>query len=295
MSDETVEGILAEIRYHGDGFLIGRLDQGAIVKGQLISPKIGMGYAFKGRWENHPKFGRGFKFEEYETVYPTSAKAIQEYLVENAEGIGPKIAEKLTETFGDQTLHVLKKEPERVARTISGINLEGALKVSQQLTEMETQERVSLALNDMVSGTRLPKSALNSIIKAWGDRAPDIIRENPYQLIEKFDRVGFAIADAIARKVGFDPEGYPRIRAGVIHTLKTAAQSSGHVYLPIGELIPLAAELLTIAESKITPAIPQMTIDPRCIYIDGEKIYLIGLYHDELAVANKVKVMLSKK
>ncbi len=99
MNDETLEGVLTDIRYHGDGFLIGRLGQGATVKGQLISPKIGMGYIFKGHWEDHPKFGRGFKFEEYETVYPTSSKAIQEYLVENAEGIGPKIAEKLTEAF----------------------------------------------------------------------------------------------------------------------------------------------------------------------------------------------------
>ena len=40
--------------------------------------------------------------------------------------------------------------------------------------------------------------ALNAIIKAWGETAPAIIRENPYRLIEKFDRVGFAIADAIA-------------------------------------------------------------------------------------------------
>ncbi|MCG3204899.1 MAG: ATP-dependent RecD-like DNA helicase [Elusimicrobia bacterium] len=295
MYDETLEGILTDIRYHGDGFLIGRLNQGATVKGQLISPKIGMGYIFKGHWEDHPKFGRGFKFEEYQTVYPTSSKAIQEYLVENAEGIGPKIAEKLTEAFGDQTLHVLKTDPDRVATTKSGITLERAKAVSEQLREMEKQERVSLALNEMVSGTRLPKSALNAIIKAWGEQAPDFIRENPYRLIEKFERVGFGIADAIARKVGFDPEGYPRIRAGVIHTLKTAAQSGGHVYLPLGELVPLASELLTVTEDKIAPMIPRMTHDLRCLHIDGAKVYLIGLYDDEVTVASKVKVMLSKK
>lgn len=295
MNDETLEGVLADIRYHGDGFLIGRLDNGSTVKGQLISPKVGMGYRFKGHWETHPKFGRGFKFEEYETVYPTSAKAIQEYLVENAEGIGAKIAEKLTEAFGDKTLHVLKEEPEKVSCQIHGITLERAKAISAQLKEIETQERVSLALNEMVSGTRLPKSALNAIIKAWGESAPDVIRENPYRLIEKFDRVGFAIADAIARKVGFDPEGFPRIRAGVIHTLKTAAQSSGHVYLPLGELVPLAAELLSIAEQKITPMIPMMTQSPQSIFIDGNRVYLIGLYDDEVIVSNKVRVMLSKK
>jgi len=295
MNAETLEGVLSDIRYHGDGFLIGRLNDGAVVKGQMISPKVGMGYIFKGYWENHPRFGRGFKFEEYQTVYPTSSKAIQDYLVENAEGIGPKIAGELTEKFGDQTLQVLKEDPEKIAETISGMTLEKARAVSKQLKEMEKQEKASLALNDMVSGTRLPKSALNAIIKAWGDHAPDHIRNNPYQLMEKFDRVGFAIADAIARKVGFDPEGFPRIRAGVMHTLRTAAQMSGHVFLPLGDLVPLAAELLAIPEEKILPMIPKMAEEPRIIQIDGQRIYLLHLYHDELSVANKVKVLLSKR
>src|SRR5262245_60192648 len=97
MSDETLEGTLAEIRYHSDGFLIGRLDNGASIKGQMLWPEIGMGYVFKGHWENHPRFGRGFKFEDYQTAYPTSQKAVREYLEENIEGIGAKIAEKMTE------------------------------------------------------------------------------------------------------------------------------------------------------------------------------------------------------
>lgn len=295
MSAETLEGILAEIRYHEDGFLVGKLDSGAVVKGQMLWPEAGMGYVFKGYWENHPRFGRGFKFEDYDTVFPTSLTAIREYLEENAEGIGPKLAEKLTETFGDQTLIVLKNDPAKVATTIPGITEDRAKSISTQLKEMEARENLCLTLKDMVSGTRLPKSALNAIILLWKEHAPEMIKANPYELMERIDRVGFTIADAIARKVGYDPQGFPRIRAGVIYTLRKSSQESGHVFLPRNALFQLASELLALSPAIIEPMIPQIAkTEPISIHIDEERIYLSQLYEDERLVANKVKVLLSK-
>ena len=115
-SMETVAGT-KDIRYHEDGFLIARLDTGVTVKGKMLWPEIGMHYTFTGCWERHPRFGDGFKFEDYHAKHPTGIAAIQEYLVENADGIGSIIAEKLTAAFGERTLEVLKmsraKRPRR--------------------------------------------------------------------------------------------------------------------------------------------------------------------------------------
>lgn len=295
MSEETLEGILIEIRYHEDGFLIGKINNGATVKGQMLWADVGMAYTFKGHWENHPKFGRGFKFDEYQASFPTSHKAIREYLEENVEGIGPKLAEKMTESFGDQTLSVLKDEPSKVADTIGGVTKEKAGAISDKLKEIEKRETLCLTLKEMVRGTRLSKSALNAIILKWREHAPEVLKNNPYELIEEIKRVGFAIADAIARKVGFDPEGYPRVRAGVIYTLRRASQESGHVFLPYQTLLERAAELMAVSEKLVASMVPRIAKgNPESIRIVDDKIYLIDLYDDEKSVAEKVRVMLAK-
>lgn len=289
----TVAGILKDIRYHADGFLIARLDTGVMVKGTMLWPEIGMHYVFQGRWERHPRFGDGFKFEDYQAKHPTGIAAIQEYLVENADGIGSVIAEKLTAAFGERTLEVLKTEPGKAAEAVASLGQDRAEKISRQLKEIEEREELCLTLKDMVSGTRIPKSAVHNIIKRWGQHAPEEIRRDPYQLIEEIEHIGFTIADAIAKKVGFDPEGYPRIRAGSIYSLKQAARGSGHVFLPRALFIQATAELLAIGPDKVAAAIPAMITDGH-IVLREERLYLIGLFHDESSVASKIKTLLEK-
>lgn len=291
MSDEILEGALSEIRYHEDGFLIARLKTGSFVKGPMLWPEIGMVYTFHGEWENHPKFGRGFKFVEYEARYPTGVRAIQEYLEENAEGIGSKLAVKLTETFGDRTLSVLKDDPHLVAEKVPGITKPQAERISHGLKEIEAREKLTLNLKEMVGGTRIPKSAVHEIIKLWGVHAPERIRSNPYELMTEIERIGFTIADAIAKKVGFDPEGLPRIRAGSIYVLQKASKEAGHVFLPRPLLIQSAAELLAIAPVKVEDALLKLTSEGS-IKIEGENAYLPQLHSDESYVANKIKVLL---
>ncbi|MBI4377307.1 MAG: hypothetical protein HY549_12780 [Elusimicrobia bacterium] len=290
---ETVAGVLRDIRYHADGFLIARLDTGDVVKGNMLWPEVGMHYVFHGRWERHPRFGVGFKFEDYQAKQPTNAAAIQEYLAENADGIGPRIAEKLTEAFGERTLEVLKTEPAKAAEAVAGLGQDRAEAISRQLKEIEAREALCITLKELVAGTRIPKSAVHDIIKRWGSDAPEAIRRDPYQLIDEIERVGFTIADLIAKKVGFHPEGYPRIRAGAIYALKQAARESGHVFLPKALFVQATAELLAIKPEKVVAALPAL-IEEGPIILREDRTYLAALFHDESSVAAKIKALLEK-
>jgi exodeoxyribonuclease V alpha subunit len=264
-----------------------------MVKGRMLWPEIGMHYVFQGLWERHPRFGDGFKFDDYHAKHPTGITAIQEYLVENADGIGPMIAEKLTAAFGDRTLEILKTEPGKAAEAVASLGQERAEKISRQLKEIEAREELCLTLKDMVSGTRIPKSAVHDIIKRWGQHAPEEIRRDPYQLIEEIEHIGFTIADAIAKKVGYQPEGYPRIRAGSIYALKQAARESGHVFLPKALFIQATTALLAIGADKVAAAIPAMIKDGY-IVLHEDGMYLAKLFHDESSVASKIKALLEK-
>ena len=189
-AQEQLQGALATIRYHQANFLIGILDDGTTVKGNMLSPQVGLEYAFQGRWERHPRWGDQFSFTDYRSFYPTDLDAVRSYLMENCKWIGPEISKRLVTAYGEQTLAVCKEEPERVTSDIAGITLRRAQEIAAMLRNNEADENLQLALKNLLGGTRVSRRAVSQILKKWGQDAPAHIRENPYALIEAIDGIG---------------------------------------------------------------------------------------------------------
>ncbi|MBP5669230.1 MAG: AAA family ATPase, partial [Lachnospiraceae bacterium] len=98
--------------------------------------------------------------------------------------------------------------------------------------------------------------------------------------------VGFRTADEIAAKVGIRPDSDYRIRCGVSYVLQQATQD-GHVYLPLAELLDVAARLLEVPEDLVRAQLSNMVMD-RKIVIKGEAVFLSVYYYEELACAKKL-------
>jgi exodeoxyribonuclease V alpha subunit len=244
MEETTAKGVLSRINYHENGYLIGKLDTGMGVKGSMIAPQIGMEYEFTGRVETSAKWGDTLCFDSFKTQLPTSSGAIRRYLAENCDYVGMSVALALVRKYGEDTLKICKTDPELVAREIKGLTLERAERVRDMLVKNEKREALQLALTDLFQGIRISKRCITSIIALYDEEAPIVIKENPYALIDDVPGYGWTTADSIAQKVGYDPEGMPRIRAALHHTLKTQAQSYGHTALPESYLIEKAQALL---------------------------------------------------
>ncbi len=114
-------GILEVIKFHQNNYVIGILDNGASIKGNLLTPQVGLEYEFIGKWDSHPRWGDTFAFSDYKVAYPKDLDAIRRYLMENAKWIGPEISKKLVNAYGENTLIVCKTEPERIAKEISAM------------------------------------------------------------------------------------------------------------------------------------------------------------------------------
>ena len=112
---EQLQGVLSTIKFHQANFLIGVLHDGTTVKGNMLSPQVGLEYAFRGRWERHPRWGEQFAFADYRASYPTDLDAVRSYLMENCKWIGPEISKRLVSTYGKETLAICKEHPDRVA------------------------------------------------------------------------------------------------------------------------------------------------------------------------------------
>jgi exodeoxyribonuclease V alpha subunit len=289
-SSTTLSGILDAIRFHKANFLIGKLDSGISVKGHMFSPQVGMEYAFHGRMEHHPRFGDTFVFSDYKASYPKDATAIRAYLMENCKWIGPEISKRLVNAYGQDTLAVCKADPERVARETPGLTPKRALEIAAMLRNNEANEELQLRLNEILHGTRVSRRATARMVELWGHEVPDRIRANPYALIEAVEGIGFVTADDIARKVGYQRDGLPRIQAGLVHLLKELAFAQGHTAVPAALLLEEAGKLLDLPRAVIEPAL-KVLADNKLIVIQDDLISLASLFEDEQFIAKKLRTL----
>lgn len=267
--------------------MIGRLEDGTAIKGLMPMPQTGLRHSFRGRWVRSPRWGDTFQFSGYRRSYPTTVEAIRVYLEQNAKWVGPEVSKRIVEAFDVESLSVLKTDPERVAREIDGITRPRADEIAAMLRAMEDHEKLELALNDVLGEALSPRQR-NAVVELWSTRAPEIIRENPYALIEEVDGVGFAVADRIAARLKFAPDGYPRVKAGLLHVLRESAWSGGHTLLPQEALIRKSIELLGIDPKTMAEVLARMIAEAIVVSVqDG--IYLMELYRDETSVAQTLK------
>ena len=83
------------------------------VVGNMNEPRVGNTFDFIGEWKKNPKYGNQFVFESFEEVFPTKAKDIEKYLSSGLiKGIGPDLAKKITDAFGDNTINVIDNDPD---------------------------------------------------------------------------------------------------------------------------------------------------------------------------------------
>ncbi|MHC5058914.1 MAG: helix-hairpin-helix domain-containing protein [Planctomycetota bacterium] len=289
-----VKGHIARVAFHGNGFLIARLDGGETVKGQMLEVQDGVAHTFRGRWEEDAKWGRQFHFESYETELPRDTVGIERYLMQNARWVGPEIARRLTEAYGEDTLQLCKEEPERVATEINGLSRKRADEVAEMLRRNEALEQVSVKVESLVASAGLSRSVVNRIIKLYREEAPEVIKANPYRLIDEVHGVGFLSADRLAIGVGFDREGPERCAAAIVHILKEGASGHGDVFLPEAEAMDRARDLTGVGAEALAGGLEAAVSDDKVVQENGA-LWLARLHADELYVATKMRALLSAK
>ena len=192
------------------------------------------------------KFGEQFQITDAKVVEPTTAPAIEKYLASGLiYGIGPVTAKKIVDEFGEDTLSIMEFNPIKLAK-IRGISKQKALEISNAYNEMKEMQTVIMFLQSHSITTNMAIKIFN----IYKDKTIEVVKNNPYQLIEDIDGIGFTTADKIAVKVGIDLYGEERIKAGLIYTLKVASEREGHTYLPQNELIDNCLQILNFGEAE---------------------------------------------
>ncbi len=219
------------------------------IVGNIPEVYEGQTLEMEGEFVVNKKFGEQFKVDEAKIVEPTTLPAIEKYLSSGLiYGIGPITAKKIVEEFKEDTLDILEFAPQKLSK-IRGISKQKAIEISNAYNEMKDMQNVIMFLQSHYITT----NTAIKIFNIYKDKTIEMVKNNPYQLIEDIDGIGFATADKIAIKLGIDLFGENRIKAGLIYTLKVASEREGHTYLPRENLIDNCIEILNFSpeEKKI--------------------------------------------
>ncbi|MCL2255462.1 MAG: AAA family ATPase [Firmicutes bacterium] len=210
----------------------------------------------KGEHTNHSKYGKQFKVSEVSSTKPSGADALTRYLAGGLiKGIGRVTAAAIVNRFGEDTISVIEKSPDSLAK-VKGISKEKARKISEQFGTLKEMQDTLLFLQEK----KLTMSLSLKIYKTYEGGTRAIINTNPYKLIEDVVGIGFQKADKIAQEVGIKPDSTFRISAGILHALTTTGEKHGNTYLPYGELIHEATSILGLSGDLIKSAIEPLII-----------------------------------
>ncbi len=254
-----------------------------------IMPFVGAGERVRltGEWVEHPDYGKQLKVSGCETIRPSTKSGIEKYLASGLiKGIGPATAKLIVQHFGVQALDILESEPERL-KEISGIGPKRAANIAESFQEqMEMRNTMMFLQNYDIS----PSLALK-IYRKFGDRTQEIMKKNPYRLVDEISGIGFKTADKLASAIGIASDSPFRMESGIKYVLNESAASAGHVYLPMELLREYARRLLGTEDALIDTTIRKLILDRALIAMPMDEdtaVYLPAMYAAESNVARQM-------
>ncbi|GAA3364694.1 ATP-dependent RecD-like DNA helicase [Streptomyces antimycoticus] len=297
----VVEGVLERITYANEenGYTVARVDTGRgsgdllTVVGSLLGAQPGESLRMEGRWGSHPQYGKQFTVENYQTVLPATVQGIRRYLGSGLiKGIGPRIADRITEHFGVDTLDVIEERPERLVE-VPGLGPKRTKMIAAAWEEQKAIKEVMVFLQ----GVGVSTSIAVRIYKKYGDASISVVKNEPYRLASDVWGIGFLTADKIAQSVGIPHDSPDRVKAGLQYALSQSADQ-GHCYLPEEQLIADAVKLLQVDTGLVIDCLGELAAEDEGVVRepvpgpeDGEPVsavYLVPFHRAEISLAGQV-------
>ena len=237
-----------------------------------------------GAFSKHPRYGWQFSVETFRSALPRSPDGVVRWLAARVSGIGPAFARAIVNHFGaEEVFAELDRRPERLreVRTRSGraISRKSVERAIAAWREVATIREVEAFL--FTHGISAGLAA--RLVRRYGDEVVAVLTHDPYRLVE-LPRVGFKIADGIARSLGVELDDPQRLRAGLRFVLEEA-ESDGNTFLPLTELWQRAGTLLGVGELDPLESAVRALAAAGEVVVEGERVYRVELWEIECRFA----------
>lgn len=256
---EILQGAVSAVVYQNyeNGYAVLRLNLGGgqtvTVVGTIPLPAVGEKLMVTGKWSNHPSYGRQFEAEFLERLMPQTTMEILNYLSSRViKGIGPRMAARIVERFGAETLAVMEREPERLAE-VAGISREKARSIGEEFRLQVGMRQIM----EFFALHHLPAELAVRTYKRYGDSTMELLYDDPYLLMDEELEAEFGAVDQFAIALGVAGDDPRRVEAGVLFELNYNL-TGGHSFLPEDKLIAATARLLTVEEDTVKQAVARL-------------------------------------
>ena len=245
----------------------------------------------QGKMVVHQEYGEQFKIESFEKLMPETPAALLKYLSSGTiKGIGPAIAKRIIDHFGENTLNIFKFEPIKLAE-IKGISKDRAYEIGEEFNEKwEVWQIVSFLEEFGISANNSKK-----VYDALGKDAVEKIEENPYILVDIVYGVNFNNIDKIAMQIGIPMDSDYRIKSGIKYALLLASYN-GNTCVQQENLIEFVKEILEVEENRIIDNLINLNVSKEIVIeerknVEDKKekwVFLYPLYKAEKNIAERL-------
>jgi len=288
---EQIEGVLTEIIYQNEvnSYVVGIFEtEEEQITVVWYLPFISKGDSLKltGKFVEHKDYGEQFKIETFEKLMPQTLAALETYLASgNVKGVGPVTATKIIDKFGEETIHVLKYEPHKLAQ-IKGISKDKAIDISESFIENWEIWQIVGFLERFGIGAESAKKVYDLL----GINAIAEIEANPYILIDISRGVDFQQIDKMALELGVERENQKRVKSGIKYALIKITYN-GHCCTLKANLIEYVKQLLNVSEVIIEDGLINLKVNDEIVIEDRDEeqwVYLYSFYKAENQIAERI-------
>lgn len=283
---DIIQGTIGAVVFHNyeNGYAILRISavtgETVTVVGTIPMPVVGERLMVTGRWTTHPSYGRQFEAEFLERLMPQSVPEILGFLSSRAiKGIGPKMAARIVNHFGEQTLVVMERDYQRLAE-VPGISLEKAKSIGEAF-----QLQIGIRqIMEFFTLHHLPAELAVRTYKLYGDSTIELLYDDPYLLMDDALEAPFGAVDRFAIELGVSGDDPRRIEAGILFELNYNLLA-GHSFLPQDKLAAATAQLLTVGADDVRKGIERLLDTDRLVR--QELADLVVIYLPRLHIAER--------
>lgn len=231
-----------------------------------------------GRFVLNKKYGEQFAVDSVRMSPPNTTDGIIRYLSSGLiPGVGPITAMNIVNKFGEATLDIIRFNPERLAE-VRNVSRRKAEEICKAYEEVHQMQNAVMIMQQYKISTNLAIKIYNH----YGEGTEDILKNNPYKMVEDIDGVGFFTADKIAMALGVPENSDFRIRAGILHVMKENSDKNGNTYMQTIALTEGVFELLNIPDlqERIDGLIEKLILEGylKRLDIDGEDAIAMSQY-----------------
>ena len=237
-----------------------------------------------GTYLDHPRFGMQFQVQHYHRVLPTEPESIITFLSSPLfPGIGKKFAESIVDRWGEDSLVILKENPS-LLKEIKGYTPKKEEALVNGLVNYGEDEEAIRFFTTHGLGIR----NILRLERAYGKDAYQLVKENPYRLIEEVDGIGFKIADKLALNMGFDWDDPRRLMAGLCAMTMEECMRTGDSYVEYERLAQVFANQFNDNSLDFDQLLKD-AVQSQKLFQVNEKIFHPSQYKSEQYIAHTLK------